>query len=70
MCEHVITCLHTCVSALIWNMFGGSSSTSELTPTWLSETPALIGPAYSNYRVPGRGAWHSQLASPAKEAQS
>lgn len=61
-----ITCLHTCVSALIWNMFGGSSSTSELILTWLYETPALIGPTYSNYRLPGRGGWHSQSASPAK----
>ncbi len=66
MYEHVITCLHTCVSALIWNMFGGSSSTSELTLTWLSETPALIGPTYSNYRLPGRGGWRSQSVSPAK----
>lgn len=66
MCEHVITCIHTCVSALIANMFGGVSSASELTPTWLCETPALIGPTYNNYRLPSWGAWHSQSVSPAK----
>lgn len=63
----MITCLHTCVSTLIWKMFGvWSSSPSELTPTWLCETPALIGPTCSNYRLLCRGAWHSQSAGPAK----
>lgn len=51
MCEHVIICIHTCVSALITNIFAWSSSASELTPTWLCETLALIGPTYNNYRL-------------------
>lgn len=65
MCEHVIICIHTCVSALITNVFAWSSSASELTPTWLCETLALTGPTYNNYRLPSWGAWHSQSMSPA-----